>query len=292
VPTTPTLGKIAVWTSVRQWPADPGAIADAAAELEALGFTAAWIGGSTGQFPVVDAILAATTSLVVATGVTQVWVNPAVEVAARHHELSTAHPGRFILGLGVGHAPAVTAAGQKYEHPLQKLASYLDELDRAEQPVRPSERVIAALRPKALALAAVRAGGAHPYNVPPGHTAKARAALGPGALLVPEHKAFFCTDPSAARTVARRALAIYLGLPNYVNNLRQFGFDDDDFAGGGSDRLIDTLVAWGSDEAVGARVKEHLDAGANQVALQVLTTSEQPGLPRLEWRHAAEVLLR
>lgn len=220
------------------------------------------------------------------------WINPATEVAARHHELTTAHPGRFILGLGVGHAPAVTAAGLTYERPLQKLASYLHELDRTEHPVPLSERVIAALKPKALALAGTRAGGAHPYNVPPEHTARARAALGPNALLIPEHKVFFGADPSAARTVARRALAIYLTLPNYVDNLRQFGFDDADFAGGGSDRLVDTLVAWGSDDAIRARIQEHLDAGANQVALQVLSASEQPGLPRVEWRHAAEALLR
>ena len=291
MPTSPTLGKIGVWTSVRQWPEDRGAIGEAAAELEQLRFTAAWIGGSTGQFPVAGAILAATTNFVAATGVVQVWINPAAEVAARHHELTTAHPGRFILGLGVGHAPAVTAAGLNYERPLQKLASYLDELDRAEHPVPQSERVIAALKPKALALAGVRAAGAHPYNVPPEHTARARAALGPSALLIPEHKVFFGTDPSAARTVARRALAIYLNLPNYVDNLRQFGFDDPDFAGGGSDRLVDTLVAWGSDDAVRARIQEHLDAGANQVAVQVLNASEQPGLPRVEWRHAAEVLL-
>lgn len=292
MPTSPTLGKFGVWTSVRQWPEDRGAIGDAAAELEQLGFTAAWIGGSTGQFPVAGAILAATSDFVAATGVVQVWINPATEVAARHHELTTAHPGRFILGLGVGHAPAVTAAGLTYERPLQKLASYLDELDRAEHPVPLSERVIAALKPKALALAGTRAGGAHPYNVPPEHTARARAALGPNALLIPEHKVFFGADPSAARTVARRALAIYLTLPNYVDNLRQFGFDDADFAGGGSDRLVDTLVAWGSDDAISARIQEHLDAGANQVALQVLSASEQPGLPRVEWRHAAEALLR
>ncbi|MCU1489802.1 MAG: putative F420-dependent oxidoreductase, partial [Acidimicrobiaceae bacterium] len=241
--TSLTLGKFGVWTSVRQWPEDRGAIGDAAVELEELGFSAAWIGGSTDQFPVADAILAATTDFVAATGVTQVWINPAAEVAARHHELNAAHSGRFILGLGVGHAPAVTAAGQIYDRPLEKLASYLDELDRAEHAVPKSERVIAALRPKALALAGSRAAGSHPYNVPPEHTAKARAALGPGPALIPEHKVFFGSDPSIARAVGRRALAIYLNLPNYVDNLRQFGFDDADFAGVGSDRLVDTLVA-------------------------------------------------
>ena len=149
----------------------PGAIGDAAAELEQLGFTTAWIGGSTGQFPLTGAILAATTNFVAATGVIQVWINPAAEVAARHHELTTSHPGRFILGLGVGHAPAVTAAGLNYERPLQKLASYLDELDRAEQPVPQSERVIAALKPKALALAGVAAAPTRTtcrQNTPPG----------------------------------------------------------------------------------------------------------------------------
>jgi probable F420-dependent oxidoreductase len=285
------VGKIGVWTNIRQWPDDRSIVGDAASDLEHLGFSTIWIGGSSGQFPVADAILTATTELGVATGVVQIWSNPALQVAASHHQLSTAYPGRFLLGLGVGHAPAVEASGQRYERPLGKLMSYLDELDSAEHPVPQAERVIAALRPKALELAATRAAGAHPYNVPPEHTAKARAELGPGPLLIPEHKVFFGTDARVAREVGRRALAIYLGLPNYVDNLRLFGFSDADFKDGGSDRLIDALVAWGSPHTVAARIREHLDAGATQVAVQVLTAQPTPGLPRAEWRQAAEALL-
>jgi probable F420-dependent oxidoreductase len=285
------IGKIGVWTNMRQWPDDRSVIGDAASELEHLGFSTVWIGGSTGQFPVADAILTATKEMGVATGVVQIWANPAAQVAASHHQLSITYPGRFLLGLGVGHAPAVEATGQRYERPLSKMMSYLDELDTAEHPVPQSERVLAALRPKALALAASRTAGAHPYNVPPEHTAKARAELGPGPLLIPEHKVFFGTDATVAREVGRQALAIYLGLPNYVDNLRLFGFSDADFSDGGSDRLIDALVAWGTPDAVAARVREHLDAGATQVAVQVLTAQRPPGLLRAEWRQAAEALL-
>jgi probable F420-dependent oxidoreductase len=285
------IGKIGVWTNTRQWPDDRSIVGEAASDLEDLGFSTVWIGGSTGQFPIADAILTATTDLGVATGVVQIWANPATQVAASHHQLITTYPGRFLLGLGVGHAPAVEATGQRYERPLSKLRAYLDELDASEHPVPQAERVLAALRPKALALAATRAAGAHPYNVPPEHTAKARAELGPEPLLIPEHKVFFATDATVAREVGRRALAIYLGLPNYVDNLRQFGFGDADFTDGGSDRLIDALVAWGSPDTVAARVREHLDAGATQVAVQVLTAERTPGLPRTEWRQAAEALL-
>jgi probable F420-dependent oxidoreductase len=285
------MGKIGVWTGLRQWPEDAGEWAEIGAELEGLGFGALWIGGSSGQLPVIDAVLGATTRLVAATGIIQIWANPAEAVAAEHHRLTTRHPGRFLLGLGVGHAPAVEAAGQTYARPLGKLASYLDELDGGDHPVPISERVIAALRPKALALAATRAAGAHPYNVSPAHTAKARAELGPSSLLIPEQKILFTTDATVAREVGRRTMSIYLGLPNYLHNLRALGFDDTDFAAGGSDRFIDTMVAWGSAGTIAARVQEHLDAGANQVAVQVLSDAGMRGLPRNEWRQAAEALL-
>jgi probable F420-dependent oxidoreductase len=284
-------GSIGVWTGVRQWPKDPGAIRDAAAQIEQLGFATVWIGGSVGQFPIAEEILTATSGLEVATGIIQIWSNASADVAAAHRALNAGHPGRFLLGLGVGHAPAVEASGQKYERPLAKLTSYLDELDAAPDPVPTGERVIAALGPKALAITKARAAGAHPYNVPPEHTAWARGVLGPSARLLPEHKVFFGTDPSVARDVARRALAIYLGLPNYVNNLLRFGLTEADVADGGSDRLVDTLVAWGSDEAVAARIREHLDAGADQVAVQVLTAESRPsGLPFAEIRRAAAAL--
>jgi len=286
-----TMGKVGVWTSIRQWPSDPQAWAEVGTELEQLGFAALWIGGSSGQLQIIDAVLGATSRLVAGTGIIQIWANPAQEVAAAHHQLTTDHPGRFLLGLGVGHAPAVEAAGQTYRRPLEKLTSYLDELDAAEHPVPASERVIAALRPKALAIAAARAAGAHPYNVSPDHTAKARAVMGPSALLIPEQKVCIGTDASTSREVGRETMARYLRLPNYVNNLRELGFDDTDFVDGGSDRFIDTMVLWGSASVISARVREHLDAGADQVAVQVLTTTDNNVLPRHEWREAADVLL-
>ncbi len=286
-----SMGQIGVWTGVRQWPSDPGACAQAGAELEQLGFAASWIGGSSGQLKVIDAILGATSRLVAGTGITQIWDNPAKDIAAEHHQLTNDHPGRFLLGLGVGHAPAVEATGRTYERPLDKLTSYLDELDASEYPVPPSERVIAALRPKALAIAATRAAGTHPYNVSVDHTAKARALLGPLPLLVPEQKVCLTTEASTAREVGRRVMSMYLGLPNYLNNLRELGFDDTDFEDGGSNRFIDTMVVWGSAATIAARVREHLDAGANQVAVQVLSPTGGNDLPQSEWRQAAEVLL-
>jgi probable F420-dependent oxidoreductase len=176
---------------------------------------------------------------------------------------------------------------------VAKLRGYLDELDAAQPPVPQGERILAALGPKVLQLSAERAAGAHPYNTSPAHTAEARALMGPDALLYPDQKVYFGTDPSTARDVARKGLSIYLGLPNYVNNFRRMGFGDDDFAGGGSDRLLDTLVAWGTDDAIAARLREHLDAGANEVLVQVLTAEDAPpGTPPLDaWRHAADALL-
>jgi probable F420-dependent oxidoreductase len=286
-----TLGPVGVWTTVPQWPADPAAVGEVGAELEELGFSAVWIGGSTGQCAPAAALLAATRRLVVATGVIEVWSNPAETVAAEHRRLATAYPGRFLLGLGPGHAPAVEARGQRYERPLAKLSSYLDELDAAPTPVPPGERVLAALGPKALALAGRRSAGAHPYNVTTGHTAVARAALGPGPLLAPEQKVYFGEDPDDARAVARQKLARTLDLPNYSNNLRRLGMTDEDFAGGGSDRLVDAVVAWGSPDDVAARVRAHLDAGADHVCIQVILGGDQAGLPRAQWRVAATALL-
>jgi probable F420-dependent oxidoreductase len=285
------LGPVGVWTTVPQWPTDPGAVGEVGAELEELGFAAAWIGGSTGQFAPAAALLAATTRLVVATGVIEVWSNAASAVAAEHDRLAGAYPGRFLLGLGPGHAPAVEARGQRYERPIAKLASYLDELDAAEPPVPAAERVLAALGPRALALAGQRSAGAHPYNVTVEHTAIARAALGPDPLLAPEQKVYFSEDPGDARDVARQKLARTLDLPNYRNNLLRLGLDEDDFAGGGSNRLLDALVAWGSPDTVAHRVRAHLDAGASHVCVQAIPGGGRTGLPLAEWRIAAAALL-
>jgi probable F420-dependent oxidoreductase len=284
------LGTFGVWTGIEQWPGDPGELADAAREVDELGFGAVWIGLSPADLTVHRQILDATSRLVVASGILNVWTEDPATVAASYHRITADHPGRLLVGVGAGHAQFVEMMTQQtYRRPLSKVAAYLDALDQADPPVPASERVLAALGPKALRLAAERSLGAHPYNVTPEHTADAREALGPEPLLATEHKVFLGTDPDEARTIARRRLAIYLGLPNYVNNLKRYGFTDDDFADGGSDALVDGLVAWGDDATVAERVQAHLDAGANHVNLQVLSTER--GLPRAAWRRAAEVLM-
>jgi probable F420-dependent oxidoreductase len=284
------LGTFGVWTGSEEWPRDTGELAEAAAEVEELGFGAVWIGLSSGDLALHERILDATSRLVVASGIVNVWVDDPEPVAASYHRVAEKHPGRFLLGIGAGHAKFVdTMTSQTYRKPLSRVASYLDALDRADPPVPVGERVVAALGPKALRLAAERSAGPHPYNVTPEHTADARAALGPEPLLATEQKVFLGTDPEVARSVARSRLAIYLDLPNYVNNLLRYGFSQSDFAGEGSDRLVDGLVAWGAYDTVASRVQAHLDAGANHVVLQVLST-EPPGLPRAAWRRTAEVL--
>lgn len=288
--TRENLGTFGAWTGSSQWPADPGELADAAAELEDLGFGAVWIGLSEGDLALHERILDATSRLVVASGIVNVWTDDPVTVAASYHRVAAKHPGRFMLGIGAGHAKFVEAmTDQLYRKPLSKVASYLDALDQADPPVPADDRVVAALGPKALRLAGERSAGAHPYNVTPEHTADAREILGPEPLLATEQKVFFGADADEARTVARARLAIYLDLPNYVNNLLRYGFTQDDFAGEGSDALVDGLVGWGDDDSVARRVQAHLDAGANHVNLQVLST--EPGLPRAAWRHTAEVLI-
>lgn len=282
-------GTFGIWTGSFQWPDDPGAVADAAAELEALGFGTLWVGLSEGDLALHETILEATSELVVASGIVNVWTEPVQTVAARTRRLVDRFPGRFVLGIGAGHARHVEAAtGQSYVRPLSKVAAYLDELDRADVP----ERVLAALGPRALALAGERAAGAHPYLVPVEHTADARSALGRDPFLAPEQKVVLEPDPETARATARRVLAGYLELPNYLNNLRRYGFGDPDFADGGSDGLVDRVVAWGDDGTAEAAVRGHLDAGADHVALQVLAPGEDTGLPRAAWRAAADVLVR
>jgi probable F420-dependent oxidoreductase len=292
------LGPIGLWTAAFHWPSDPGEVADAAAEIEDLGFGSVWIGLSTADLAMHEAILAATSRLVVASGIVNVWTEDPALVAANRHRLAEAHPGRFLLGVGAGHAAQVEAdTGQTYTKPLRKVAAYLDELDRAPTPVPPQERIVAALGPKAIALAAERSAGAHPYLVTPHHTADARAQLGTGPLLVTEQKIFFETDADAARSLSRDVLEFYLELPNYVNNWRRLGFAESDFADGGSDKLVDAMVGWGDDEATVAPVRDHRDAGADVVVLQVLSDANRGmpmfdwRIPRAEWRHAAEVLL-
>jgi probable F420-dependent oxidoreductase len=265
--------------------ADDLEAADTAAELDELGYGALWLGGSPPHdLHQPEVLLAGSRRIVVGTGIATIWDGPAAALAARHHELTTAFPGRFLLGLGVSHEGMV----RRYERPYSKLVEFLDGLDAAATPVPAAERVLAALGPKVLALAGTRAGGAHPYLTTPDHTRQARDILGDGPLLVPEQKVVLDTDPDRARATARRRLGPYLALPNYLNSWRRLGFTDDDFTGDGSERLVDTVVAWGDVDTVVRRLAEHREAGATQVAVQVLTADD--GLPHREWRELAPAL--
>jgi probable F420-dependent oxidoreductase len=276
-----------VWTSRRLWPEDPGELADAAAELESLGYGSVWIGGLADDLALPEAILAATAHLVVGTSIVDVWRSDAVALSASHTRLRTRFPGRFYLGLGSGHAPTVEATGQKYVRPVSKLRTFTESLSA----VPTDERLFAALGPKALEAARDLSAGALPYLIPPAHTADARKILGTDRLLIPEQKVFLGTDEAVARAVARERTGQYLALPNYVNNLRRYGLTDDDFAGHGSDRWVDTVVVWGDENAIRKGVNAHMEAGADHVAVQALSASSDGGLPRAEWRAIAQALI-
>lgn len=282
------VGRVGIWSNSRLWAGDAGKRREAAAELDELGYGALWVGAASGNLDLASTLLDATRRLAVATGIVSVWTVPADRLAATYTDVAAAHPGRFLLGLGVSHAPAVESTGQRYARPYEKLTGYLDELDAAAPPVPKEGRALAALGPRVLALAGERTAGAHPYLVTPEHTRRAREVLGAGPLLAPEQKVVLETDPARARAVARKRAGFYLRLPNYTNNLRRLGYTDDDFADGGSDRLVDGLVAWGDVDTVLARVREHHQAGADHVCVQVLTDEE--ALPRAQWRTLAEAL--
>lgn len=249
-------------------------------EVEELGFGALWVGGSPpADLRDVEALLTATRRLPVATGIVNMWASPAAEVGRSYHRIAAAHPGRFLLGVGIGHPEATTT----YRSPFATIVTYLDELDAAGVPV--ADRALAALGPKVLAVAAERTAGAHPYLTTPEHTRAARAQVGPGVLLAPEHKAVL--DPDPDRRLARAAVAPYLRLTNYTRNLRRLGFTDDDLSGEGSDRLVDALVVRGGPDAVAARLTEHLDAGADHVCAQVLSAPGADPRPALRALAAA-----
>lgn len=232
------------------------------------------------------ALVAATRRVTVATGILSIWEHGAEEVAARVAAIDASARGRFVLGLGVSH----DKLAPQYAKPYSAMVDYLDALDEAAQPVDGGHRVLAALGPKMLRLAADRSLGAHPYLVTAEHTAEAREALGPDALLAPELSVVLDPDLDRARTTARGMLETYLQLPNYTNNLLRLGFTESDFEDGGSARLLDALFALGDAERVGARAQEYFDAGADHIAFQALTASEgRAGLPRAAWRELASV---
>jgi probable F420-dependent oxidoreductase len=282
-------GRYGVWVSRQLWPEDANLIASAAQELEGLGFGSVWIGGSPpDDLHLVESILAATTHLVVGTSIVDIWRSRGEVLAASQHRLERHYAGRFVLGVGSGHAPTAESLGQAYVKPLSKLRDFLTDKLRS---VPAEERMIAALGPKALEAARELTAGALPYLTPPAHTADARPILGPDRLLVPEQKVFLGADPAQARAVARRTTTMYLALPNYTTMLRNYGFTDDDLAGAGSDHFVDTAVVWGDEAAVRKGVDAHLAAGADHVALQVLSADPSRHLPLEEWRQMASIFL-
>lgn len=247
-------------------------------DIEALGYGAIWAGGSpAAELSWVDPILEATTNLKVATGIVNIWTAEAAPVAESFHRIEKAYPGRFLLGIGVGHPEAVTV----YKKPYDALTEYIDALDQHGVPK--DSIVVAALGPQVLKLSARRTAGAHPYLTTPEHTAQARELIGPDAYLAPEHKVVLTTDAEQARATGRKALGIYLGLANYLNNFKRLGFTDEDLAKPGSDRFIDAVVAHGTTDAIAARLNEHIVAGADTVAVQVLTSPDKlvPALAEL-----------
>jgi len=272
------LGRFGIWRSSGQ------VTPELAADLERLGFGTLWLGGSpSGQLTAPEQFLDATTTLTVATSIVNMWQDDAYVVAESFARVEGRHPGRFLLGVGAGHREAT----QQYASPYETLARYVDALLGDGVPA--DSLVLAALRPKVLRLAAERTAGAIPYLVTPEHTRRARAILGAGPLLAPEQKVVLEADPERARAIGRpRVQNPYLGLVNYTSNLRRLGWGDEDLSDGGSDALIDALVAHGTGEQVAARLAEHFDAGADHVAVQLLTA---PGEDPLDgYRKLAEAL--
>ncbi|WP_240971920.1 MULTISPECIES: TIGR03620 family F420-dependent LLM class oxidoreductase [unclassified Microbispora] len=274
------LGRTGVWLFSLSRTATADEARTAAAEIERLGYPALWVGEAPdGREAYTNSalLLSSTERLHVATGIANIYGRDAVAAANGAATLAEAWGYRFVLGLGVSHKPLVAPRGHEYSAPLRLMQDYLDGMDQASFGVLPlaerPPRVLAALRRRMLELAAQRAQGAHTYFVPPEHTAKAREILGPDPVLAPEQAVVVETDAGRAREIAREYAAFYLSLPNYINNLRELGFSDDDFAGGGSDRLIDAIVVWGEPETIAERVRAHHDAGADHVCVQPLADS-------------------
>jgi probable F420-dependent oxidoreductase len=280
------LSGVGIWSSQLRY-GDPAEAAEAAAELEELGFSALWIPDVGGPvFDVVERLLGATKQTVIATGILNLWMHQPSDVADSYASLTAEHGDRFLLGIGVSHAPLIDSREPgRYRKPLAATAAFLDALDAAAQPVPVERRVLAALGPKMLELAASRARGAHPYLVTPEHTATARAVLGEGPLLLPEQTVILSDSAEEARNIGTDWLRAYLALPNYANNLLRSGFSADDLAQV-SDRLFDAIIAWGDEEAIMRRVAEHHAAGADHVCVQVLL-AEQTAFPREQWRRIA-----
>ncbi|TNC26079.1 LLM class F420-dependent oxidoreductase [Amycolatopsis alkalitolerans] len=270
------LGKLGIWRHPSQMSTE------LAQEVEKFGYGAIWLGGSPdADLADVDRLLDATEHVVVATGIVNMWKDDAAPVARSYHRIAGKYPGRFLLGVGIGHPEAT----KTYQKPYEKMVEYLDQLDAAGVPVE--DRALAALGPKVLKLSADRTAGAHPYLTTPEHTRQAREILGEGKLLVPEHKIVLESDPERARAIGRpRVENPYLHLVNYRSNLKRLGWTDEDLADGGSDALVDALALHGTAAQIAEGLQAHLDAGADQVCVQVLDDDPLPA-----YRAVAEVLL-
>jgi probable F420-dependent oxidoreductase len=279
------LGRVGVWWS-GSWrqPEDPAR--EVSAELENLGYGALWSSGGfePGLASRFGRLLESTRAITVASGIVSIWTASASDLGPAVADLEARFGGRFLLGLGASHATIV----EHYARPYSHMAAYLDALDALDTPVPPAQRVLAALGPRMLELAAARAAGAHPYFVPVEHTVRARQLLGRGPLLAPEVAVVLETDRTRATALAREYASLYLGLPNYTKNLRSLGYDDD-LGGGGSDRLIDAVIPSGAAPAIAARVHEHLDAGADHVSVQVVAGYHE--FPLAAYRELAPALL-
>jgi probable F420-dependent oxidoreductase len=275
------LKNLGVWAGT-----DGLSAADTAAfarRLEAWGYGALWVSEAVGRevFSSCAWLLANTSSLIVASGIANIYARDPFSAAAAQKCLNEQSGGRFLLGLGVSHIPLVEGVRKlQYGKPVATMRAYLRAMAEAPYqsvpPAAPPKTVLAALGPNMLKLAGESADGAHPYNVTPEHTRQARALLGQGKLLCVEQGAILESTPAAARAIARRFLAMYLGLPNYVDNWRRLGFTDADFAGGGSDRLVDALIVWGDEKAIRKRIDEHWQAGADHVCVQAIGHTALP----------------
>ena len=291
------LGRIGAWSfDVERLSA--GDARSYARELESLGVATLWIPESLGSkevFAHAGILLSATQRLVIATGIANIWARDPTAMANGQRALTEAFPDRFLLGVGVSHAPTIPlrGGGMVYARPVEHMREYLDAMDKAPYTGKPVQtaRVIAALGPKMLQLSAERALGAHPYFVPVEHTTLARKEIGDGPLLAVEQAAVLATDPATARAAARRHMKRYLELPNYANNLRRLGWGDADIGNGGSDALVDAVVAWGDARAIRARVDDHLARGADHVCVQVIRT-DLSAPAALEWRTLATAVAR
>jgi probable F420-dependent oxidoreductase len=290
------LGRLGIWSRELRF----GEAADmraGAAELEQMGFGTLWVpGGFDGPLLAICADqLGATSRIALATGILNVFGHDPADVAREQAAIDERFPGRFLLGIGVGHAKFLSPEAQEQSRrPLEVIARYLDELERHAPAGSSPSRAVAALAPRMVQLARERTLGIHPYMVPVSHTVEVRAALGEGPLVLTELSVVLGTDNDDLRARARLDLALYLTLPNYVRTWSRLGFGEDDLADGGSDRLVDAVYGLGTVEQIGERVREHLAAGADHVCLRVVTNAPMTGagetLPRAAWRELSALV--